>query len=255
MGAAAPRSVPAQQLAHLRAVRRRPDRGRHRAAQALVKRKVARSAKSISTPHRRTARWRSAMPAPGAMPMRSSEFGVAIPVMMAAARENADDDDTTVVAARSQRCRRSSKPISLCWRAAPKGNDVAVETFALADCDPRPFRAAGVGGIERAHDRQGSGAGRARAQRAGLGKQIECAARHAEQRAGAAAGERDEKGVRAINAAIDEAARRPRQGARTEINRRFPTYADLIDPKPPSVEEIKATLESGRSAAVVLFRP
>ena len=55
-----------------------------------------------------------------------------------------------------------------------------------------------------------------------------------------ASGERDDKGIAAINAAIVK-LRADRDKARTEINRRFPSYADLVDPKPPSVEQIKAT--------------
>ena len=48
--------------------------------------------------------------------------------------------------------------------------------------------------------------------------------------------------------------------ARQEISQRFPAYADLVDPKPPSVEQIKATLATARrccrsiSAATQQFR-
>src|SRR4029453_11975053 len=64
--------------------------------------------------------------------------------------------------------------------------------------------------------------------------------------------ERDEKGVAAINASIHK-LRGDRDKARAEINRRFPSYADLVDPKPPSVEQIKATLKQGEALLSFYF--
>ena len=65
--------------------------------------------------------------------------------------------------------------------------------------------------------------------------------------------ERDQQGVNAINAQIDK-LRADRDRARVEISKRFPSYADLIDPKAPSTDDVKATLKPGEAAAVVLFR-
>src|SRR5262249_33453067 len=64
--------------------------------------------------------------------------------------------------------------------------------------------------------------------------------------------ERDEKVVKAINATIDK-ARGERDKARVEIGRRFPGYADLIDPKPPTVENIKDTLNQGEALLSFYF--
>ena len=58
--------------------------------------------------------------------------------------------------------------------------------------------------------------------------------------------ERDEAGVRAINATIEK-ARSERAKARAEIARRFPSYADLIDPKSPSVEHMRDALRPGEA--------
>jgi CHAT domain-containing protein len=55
-------------------------------------------------------------------------------------------------------------------------------------------------------------------------------------------GERDEGTIKALNAAIAK-LRTDRDKQRAEIAKRFPSYADLIDPKAPTVEEIKATLK------------
>ena len=38
-----------------------------------------------------------------------------------------------------------------------------------------------------------------------------------------------------------------------EINRRFPAYADLVTPKPPSVDQIKATLVEGEAMLSFYF--
>ena len=55
------------------------------------------------------------------------------------------------------------------------------------------------------------------------------------------AAERDETGIRAINATLVQ-LRADRKKARDDINRRFPAYADLVDPKPPTVDQIVAAL-------------
>src|SRR5208282_2039738 len=62
------------------------------------------------------------------------EFKAAIPVLMVAARENSEDDDPTIVAARSVRLQRIVEAyIGVLARGTNMSNDVAVETFALAD--------------------------------------------------------------------------------------------------------------------------
>jgi CHAT domain-containing protein len=64
--------------------------------------------------------------------------------------------------------------------------------------------------------------------------------------------ERDEKRVKAINASIEK-LRSDRDKARAEINKRFPSYADLVDPKPPSVDQIRATLVDGEALLSFYF--
>ena len=65
-------------------------------------------------------------------------------------------------------------------------------------------------------------------------------------------GERDEQRVHAINATIEK-LRADRKAARQEIKQRFPTYADLVDPKPPTVDEIKAALRPGEALLSFYF--
>ena len=58
--------------------------------------------------------------------------------------------------------------------------------------------------------------------------------------------QRGDGSVGAIAAAIEK-LRADRKTARLEINRRFPSYAGLVDPKPPTVGEIKAALRPGEA--------
>ena len=172
---------------------------------------------------------------------------------MAASRENADDDDTTVdrgaqPAAAGHR-RSLYRP---CWRGSKNATgDVGVETFA----SPTPFAA------DRCSRRWRH---RARAAWPRIRRSPNWSARsrisasrsmrswRAEQRAVAASDERDEKGVQAIHASIN-ALRAERDKARQEISKRFPAYAELIDPKPPTVEQIKATLTDGEAMLSFYF--
>ena len=56
--------------------------------------------------------------------------------------------------------------------------------------------------------------------------------------------EREKRGVREVETSI-ERLRVERDRTRTEINSRFPSYGDLIDPKPPTIEDIKMSLVDG----------
>ena len=50
-----------------------------------------------------------------------------------------------------------------------------------------------------------------------------------------------------------EKLRADRKAARQEINRRFPSYVDLVDPKPPSVDDINAALRPGEALLSFYF--
>ena len=64
--------------------------------------------------------------------------------------------------------------------------------------------------------------------------------------------QRDDQSVRAINGEIAK-LRANRNAAQLEIKRRFPSYADLVDPKPPAVEDIKAVLRPGEALLSFYF--
>ena len=217
------------------------------AAQELVKRQTTRTGEN----HFDTASARGTLAIGYARAGRDAEaireFKAAIPVMMAASRENADDDDTTVVAARSLRLQTTVEAyIGLLARGANKPNEVAVETFALADSiRGHSVQQALAASSARMVAKDPALAELVRKEQ-DLGKQINAQLGTLNNVLALPSNERDEKGVRAIGAAIEK-LRADRDKARQEINRRFPSYADLVDPKPPSVEQIKATLRPGEA--------
>ena len=65
-------------------------------------------------------------------------------------------------------------------------------------------------------------------------------------------GERDDGAVRRINADIEK-MRAARTATRADIARRFPHYAELIDPKPPTVAEMRAVLRPGEALVSFYF--
>jgi len=170
------------------------------------------------------------------------EFRAAIPVMMTAARENADDDNTTVVAARTQRLQTIVEEyISVLSRSTNTSNVTAIETFSLADAvRARSVQQALAASSARAVANDPALAELVR-QEQDFGKQISAELGTLNNALSLPSAERDDKIIAAINAAIEK-LRADRVKARQEINRRFPSYADLVDPKPPTVDQIRAML-------------
>ncbi len=170
------------------------------------------------------------------------EFKAAIPIMISATRENAESDDATVVAARRARLQRIVEAyIDLLARSPTAANDVAVETFTLAD-------AIRGHAVERS---LAESSARLLAKDPELAELVRTD-QDVDKQIGAELGtlnnllalppdQRDDQEVRAISAEIDK-LRAQRTTAQQEIKRRFPAYADLVDPKPLSVDQIKATL-------------
>src|SRR5262249_23022161 len=85
-----------------------------------------------------------------------------------------------------------------------------------------------------------------------LGKQINAELGVLNNALALPSGERDENAVRAVGVAIEQ-LRANREKARQDINRRFPAYADLVDPKPPSIEQIKSVLRKGEALLSYYF--
>jgi tetratricopeptide (TPR) repeat protein len=133
------------------------------------------------------------------------EFKTAIPVLMAVGRENADEDDPTVVAARSARLQRIVESyIGVLARGGAKSNDVAVETFALADAiRGRSVQKALANASARMVAKDSALAEVVRNEQ-NLGKQISAALGTLNNLLAMPSDQRDEQTVRATAATIDK---------------------------------------------------
>ncbi|WP_156944085.1 CHAT domain-containing tetratricopeptide repeat protein [Bradyrhizobium sp. Ec3.3] len=181
------------------------------------------------------------------------EFKAAIPIMMANARENADDENTTVVAARSQRLQGTVENYFLLLaRAEGTSNEVGEETFSLADAiRGRSVQQALAASSARAAAKDPALADLVRKEQ-DLTKQVNAQLGTLNNVLAIPSADRDEKGVQQIQASI-AALRGERDKARQEIKQKFPSYADLVSPKPPSVAEIRATLSDNEAMLSFYF--
>ena len=181
------------------------------------------------------------------------EFKAAIPTMMKAAREGADDDDSTVVAVKQARLQRVVEAyFNTLVDQAKDPNDVAQDTFALSDA----IRGHAVG-----HALADSSA-RASAKDPALAELVrgeQDLAKQVEATLGAVNnllslppdGQRDQE-VSATSALLAE-LRTKHDAAVGEIAKRFPAYASLVNPKPPSPADIKAALRPGEAMLSFYF--
>jgi CHAT domain-containing protein len=174
----------------------------------------------------------------------SREFRAAIPVLLAAERENNDNDNATLVAARSERVRNIVEAyITLLDRNRGDDSDyAALESFALADA----IRSQSV---QQALNASSARAGADDPTLAALVREEQDLTKRVNAQLGALnnvltlpSGQRDDNTVKALQASIAK-LRGERDKERGDIAKRFPHYAELIDPKPPSVEQIKAVLK------------
>jgi CHAT domain-containing protein len=181
------------------------------------------------------------------------EFKAAIPIMVASARENADDENTTVVAARSQRLQSTVESyFMLLSRAEGVSGEVGEETFGLADAiRGQSVQQALAASSARAAAKDPALAELVRKEQ-DLTKQVNAQLGTLNNVLAIPSADRDEKGVQQIQASI-AVLRSERDKARQEIKQKFPVYADLVSPRPPSVAEIRATLGDGEAMLSFYF--
>ena len=190
------------------------------------------------------------------------EFRAAIPLLMAAGTRECP---ITTIRRRPRRaangCRISSRPTSACSSEAQtddRRRQRRRRDLLPGRCRPRPVGAA---------TRWRHSSARMLIKDTALAELIrkeqdldqadECAARHAQQRAGLAVRPSAMKTAsRRINAAIEQDAQRAQRRCASEIARQFPSYANLIDPQAADRStRSKPRYEPGRGPALVLFRP
>jgi len=172
------------------------------------------------------------------------EFRTALPILMAGSRENADDDNSTGLAERSDRLQVFVETyITLLSRGQTAAADEsAIETFALADAvRGHSVQQALAASSARAQIKDAALAELVRQQQ-DLTKQVNAQLGTLNNVLALPAGQRDDNAVKALNVAIKN-LREGRDKLTADIAKRFPSYAAMIDPKAPSVDEIRATLK------------
>ncbi|HTS42579.1 MAG TPA: CHAT domain-containing protein [Xanthobacteraceae bacterium] len=170
------------------------------------------------------------------------EFKLAVPILMAQSHET-DDDDPTVSEARDQRTQVVVESyVALLARLGPAaGADAASESFKLIDT----IRGRSV---QRALTSSGA---RATAKNPALAELVR-KEQDLEKQLGAQLGlmnnvlalppeQRDEKALKALQGDIDR-LRTARDAAKRDLAGKFRDYASLVEPAPPSAEDIRAVM-------------
>jgi CHAT domain-containing protein/tetratricopeptide (TPR) repeat protein len=181
------------------------------------------------------------------------EFRAAIPVLMAVARESADDENPSEIAMRSDRLQNIVEAYVTLLDRSQMGNDsAAVETFALADAvRGHAVQKALAQSSARAQIKDSALADLVR-QEQDLNKQVNAQLGTLNNVLALPSDQRNENGVKALNVAITK-LRTDRDKSRAHIAKRFPNYSNLIDPKSPSVDEIRATLKDDEALLSFYF--
>lgn len=171
------------------------------------------------------------------------EFRTAIPALASLSRSGEDDESSTV-AARHKQVRDIVEAYIALLARGPASAEVAAATFALADT----VRGRSVGTAVAAASARVASNDPALAQLTRREQDLR-------KQTGAALGTlnniltqpgRDETSVAQMRAQIARLGRE-HEAARLEIGVRFPDYAELIDPKPATVEQTRNALRAGET--------
>ena len=181
------------------------------------------------------------------------EFRLAVPILMAQSRDT-DDDDPTVKAARALRVRFivEAYVAFLARIGQGSGVDPAIESFRLIDL----IRGQSVQNALTAS------AARATAKNPALAELVR-KTQDLEKQIGAQLGllnnvlalppeERDANAVKTLQADIDK-LRAARDAAKRELAGKFRNYASLVDPAPPSADDIRAVLQTDEAFLSIYF--
>lgn len=224
------------------------------AAQALLKRELGR----VGEKHFDTAVARGTLAIgymrAGRIAEALQQFKTAVPTLLFAAQESALDDDSAVVAARTERLKDVIESYIGLLAQGQSGTsaDLTSETFRLSDVvrGQSVQRALNSSVIRMAADDTALATVMRNEQN--LEKQINAALGLLVNVLSLPSDQRSDRVVEQINAQVVQ-LRRQREAARTEIARRFPRYADLNQPKAPTIEEARAALRGGETLVSFYF--
>jgi CHAT domain-containing protein len=214
----------------------------------LARQALARQQKRVGDNHLDTANARAVLAAGLTFARKDQEalkeFGQAMPALLAASRDSEDDDVSVSSAADSREKVVVEAYLALLSRNRRAVPNVASESFRLGE----RIRGHAVESALSASSARATASDPALAELArkeqDLQKTIGAGLGVLNNMLGLPAGERDEKELAALRANIDK-LRTERAAARTQIEKRFPGYADLVAPKAASVEEMRGILKPG----------
>ena len=169
-------------------------------------------------------------------------FKAAVPILISASRENDDENVGTVQ--REQRVRSVVQGYLGLLARTPGGvtPDIAAESFRIADViRGQSVQKALSASTARAVATDPALAELVRKEQ-DLEKEVSAQFGLLTNLLAAPPEERDDKAINSLRAEIDK-LRISRTEAQREIQRKFPHYADLIEPKPPAAGEIQAALK------------
>ncbi|MGY3506692.1 CHAT domain-containing protein [Bradyrhizobium sp. USDA 4471] len=223
------------------------------AAQALVDYQVAR----VGEGHYDSASARGfygiALMRAGKDPEAAREFRIALPVLLAIVQENVADGDEEVRAEAQARLKSIVENYLVLMARTPVAEDgLAARTFAWADA----IRGRAV---QRAFAESSARAAATEPALTELVRNEQDLSKQARAQLGllnnllsVPSSQRDEHVLQNVEKSIAQ-LRSDRDAARTEIKERFPSYADLVNPKPPSIDQIQDALHDDEAVLSFYF--
>jgi CHAT domain-containing protein len=176
-----------------------------------------------------------------------------LPALQAAAQDNADDGDASVVVGTQARLKLIVENyIFLMATASAAQDDVAAQTFALADAiRGRAVQKAFAESSARAAAMEPALAKLVRSEQ-DLSKQVRAQLGSLNNLLSVPSSQRDEYVLHGVERSIAQLGS-DRDAARAEIKKRFPAYADLVNPKPPGIEQIQEALHDDEAVLSFYF--
>ncbi|WP_194477626.1 CHAT domain-containing protein [Bradyrhizobium sp. CCBAU 53338] len=222
------------------------------AAQALVQHEVARFGESNYDSASARGVLAIALMRAGRGAEAIHEFKLALPVLQAA-QQDSDDNDAAVVAKAEARLKFIVENyIKLLATTRSPADDIAAQTFILADSiRGHAVQQALAESSARVAAKDPALAELVRNEQ-DLSKQLRARVGSLNNLLNVPSSERDEKILHDVESSIAR-LRVDRDVARAEMNGRFPAYADLVNPKPPSIAQIKDALHDGEAALSFYF--
>jgi CHAT domain-containing protein/tetratricopeptide (TPR) repeat protein len=210
---------------------------------------VARAKERIGTQHFNYAMAQAVLGAGYVFARRDAEalqtFKAAIPVLLASSRDG-EDDATSAVSFDRRLSNVMEAYLALLARMLDASGNAAAESFQFGELiRGRSVEKALSASSARLVARDPALASLVRKEQ-DLEKQIGAELGSLNEMLALPPGERNDKDVASLRAAIDK-LRAQRAAAKRDIERKFPNYADLVAPKPSTVENIRLALKPGEA--------